>query len=158
MLKKRLLCCRAEISTNNNNNNTNKREENGGVSNSSAGRRVHHDTRDGSFADGWSRGGRGRGRGGSRGRGRGNSGGTDIVAGNAVKSRSSIRTSSETRLPPDSVQPQRHDGGNDTTPTSTQQYHHQNSDLPPASLQGANRSQDETTREYSQHSNSKYNA
>jgi hypothetical protein len=153
MLKKRFLCCRAEISTNNN-NNTNDKEENGGLSNSSAGRRVHRDSRVGSITDGLSRGSRVRGRG--RGRGRSNSGGTD-VAGNIVKSLSSTRISSDTRFPPDCIQPQPHDGHNDTAPPSTHQYHRQNSDPPPANLQGTNRPQDEAAREHSRHSNSKYN-
>lgn len=127
-------------------------EETGGVSNSSAGRRVHRDTRDGPFTDAGPRGVRGRGRGISR----GSSSGVDTVPGSVNKGRGNARSSSETRLPPDSVRLQHHNSGDESAPTPDQQHHHQNFDAPSSSLQGANRPQDEVAREYNRHSNSKY--
>jgi hypothetical protein len=98
---------------------------------------------------GWGRGyGRGRGRGKS-------SGGIDIVPGIAVKGQNSMRSSSETRLPPDTVQLQHHDSGNESASSLSQQYHHQNSGPLPSSFQEATRPQDEAPREYHRHSNSK---
>lgn len=128
-------------------------EETGGVSNSSAGRRVHRDTRDGPFTDAGLRGGRGRG----RGRSRASDSGMDIVPGSVMKGRGSTRSSSETRLPPDSIRLQHHDSGNESAPPPNQQQHHQNSDVPSSAFQGANRPQDEAPREYNRRSNSKYN-
>ncbi|XP_021934324.1 protein CASC3-like isoform X3 [Zootermopsis nevadensis] len=135
---------RAQISTNS--NNSNSVEETGGISNSSAGGRVHRDTRDGPFTDAGLKGGRGRGRGRSRGR----SSGMDIVPGSVMKGRGSARSSSETRLPPDSMRLQHHDSGNESAPPPNQQHHHKNSDAPSSSFQGASKPQDEVHREYNQ--------
>jgi len=134
----------------------NNGEESSGVSNSSVGRRVHHDTRDGPSVDSGTRGGRGRGYGRGRGRGKSTGGGIDIVPGNAVKGRNTMRSSSETRLPPDSIQLQHHESGNESAPSLSQQYHHQNSGPLPPSFQEATRPRDEAPREYHRRSNSKF--
>jgi hypothetical protein len=80
----------------------------------------------------------------------------DIVPGNAVKGRNSIRSSSETRLHPDSIQLQHHDSGNEPAPSLPQQYHHQNTGPLPSNFQEAARPRDEAPREYHRRSNSKF--
>jgi len=134
----------------------NNGEESSGVSNSSVGRRVHHDTHEGPSVDSGTRGGRGRGHGRGRGRGKSIGGGMDIVPGNVVKGRNTMRSSSETRLAPDSIQLQHHESGNESAPPLSQQYHHQNSGPLPSSFQEATRPRDEAPREYHRRSNSKY--
>jgi hypothetical protein len=79
----------------------------------------------------------------------------DVVPGNAVKGRNTMRSSSETRLPPDSIQLQHHESGNESAPSLSQQYHHQNSGPLPSSFQEATRPRDEAPREYHRRSNSK---
>ena len=128
--------------------------EESGVLNSSAGRRFHNDIHDGPSVDSGTRGVRGRGHG--RGRGRGKSGGgMDIVPGNEVKARNSMRSSSETRLPLDCVQLQHHDSGKESASSLSQQYHHQNSGPLPSSFQEATRPEDEAPRDTHRRSNSK---
>jgi len=105
--------------------------------------------------DSGTRGGRGRGHGRGRGRGKSIGGGMDIVPGNALKGRNTTRSSSETRLPPDSIQLQHHESGNESAPPLSQQYHHQNSGPLPSSFQEATRPRDEPPREYHRRSNSK---
>ncbi|XP_069676047.1 protein CASC3-like isoform X2 [Periplaneta americana] len=143
---------RTQISTNI--SNANNREE----SANPTGRRVHRDTRDGPFTDAAPRGGRGRG----RSKGRGGGGGVDNVHGNPVRGRGgSARSSSETRLQPDSVQ-HHHDSGNESAPPPAQQqqqhlHHQQHTGPPPSSFQMSNRPQEDSPREYHRRSNKNTN-